>query len=142
MSYKKTSRFLITYSVEPFLPTILTHGPPTAYPPDRKTAFSPFPIYMSWDPEKPEKDAELLKAMKMMSKRLQEAAEKEGIEVGPKYPNYAISGTPLEEMYGQNIERLKKTKARIDPKNIMGHAGGFKFEGSSYARIVSWALYR
>jgi hypothetical protein len=43
------------------------------------------------------------------------------------YPNYAISGTPLEDMYGGNVKRLRKIRAEIDPKDVMGLAGGWKF---------------
>jgi hypothetical protein len=43
------------------------------------------------------------------------------------YPNYALSDTPLEAMYGGNVDRLRALKALVDPANIMGQAGGFKF---------------
>ncbi|KAF8869587.1 hypothetical protein CPB84DRAFT_1803858 [Gymnopilus junonius] len=120
-----TTRNLLTYSVEPFLPNILSHGSPSAYPPDRSIAFSPFPIYLSW--KDPKYDAELQEIMKKVTQEVQDAADKYGIMTGPRYPNYAISGTPLEEMYGKNVEKLKEVKAKVDPSNLMGHAGGFKF---------------
>ncbi|KIY62385.1 hypothetical protein CYLTODRAFT_361562, partial [Cylindrobasidium torrendii FP15055 ss-10] len=44
----------------------------------------------------------------------------------PLYPNYAIFDTPLEKIYGVNLEKLKEVKARVDPENVMGLAGGFK----------------
>ena len=43
------------------------------------------------------------------------------------YPNYALFDTPLEEMYGENVARLRKIRAEIDPEDVMGLAGGFKF---------------
>ncbi len=43
-----------------------------------------------------------------------------------KYPNYAIFGTPLEDMYGGNVERLRKIRAAIDPDNVIGLTGGWK----------------
>ena len=45
----------------------------------------------------------------------------------PKYPNYAITGTPLEEMYGANVPKLRALKILVDPTNVMGLAGGWKF---------------
>jgi len=35
--------------------------------------------------------------------------------------------TPLEDIYGDNLPALRALKAKIDPKNVMGLAGGFKF---------------
>lgn len=45
----------------------------------------------------------------------------------PVYPNYAIFDTPLTTMYGSNLPGLQSLKASIDPTNVMGLAGGFKF---------------
>ena len=43
------------------------------------------------------------------------------------YVNYALYGTPLEDMYGGNVERLQKIRAAVDPDDVMGLAGGWKF---------------
>ena len=43
------------------------------------------------------------------------------------YPNYAIFDTPLVHLYGANLPRLQAIKAAVDPENVMGLAGGFKF---------------
>jgi hypothetical protein len=43
------------------------------------------------------------------------------------YVNYALYGTPLKDMYGGNVERLRMIKAAIDPDGVMCLAGGFKF---------------
>lgn len=42
------------------------------------------------------------------------------------YPNYAIFDTPVESIYGSNLDRMRKVKAAVDPDNVMGLAGGFK----------------
>jgi hypothetical protein len=44
-----------------------------------------------------------------------------------KYPNYALFGTPLEDMYGGNVERLRKIRVAIDQEDVMGLTGGWKF---------------
>jgi hypothetical protein len=49
-----------------------------------------------------------------------------GIDSAPPYPNYAIFDTPLERMYGGNLDRMRSVKARVDPGNVMGLTGGFK----------------
>jgi hypothetical protein len=43
------------------------------------------------------------------------------------YPNYALYGTPLKDMYGGNVERLRAIRAAIDPDDVMGLTGGWKF---------------
>jgi hypothetical protein len=43
------------------------------------------------------------------------------------YVNYALFDTPLEEMYGGNVARLRSIKDKIDPERVMDLAGGFKF---------------
>lgn len=55
------------------------------------------------------------------------AEGQQNIQGAPVYPNYALFDTPLEAMYGDNLPRLRAIKQTIDPDNIMGLAGGFKF---------------
>jgi FAD/FMN-containing dehydrogenase len=43
------------------------------------------------------------------------------------YTNYALYGTPLEQMYGGNVERLRAIRAAVDPNDVMGLTGGWKF---------------
>jgi len=43
------------------------------------------------------------------------------------YINYVLFNTPLEDMYGGNLARLRSIKAKIDPERVMDLAGGFKF---------------
>jgi hypothetical protein len=43
------------------------------------------------------------------------------------YGNYVNSNTSLSDIYGDNLPSLREIKAKVDPRNIMGLAGGFKF---------------
>ena len=43
------------------------------------------------------------------------------------YGNYVNAKTPLVDIYGDNLPMLRALKAKIDPHNIMGLSGGFKF---------------
>jgi len=122
-----TGRVLISYSVEPMLPDILSHGSPSAYPCDRRVSFSPFPVYISWDSGKPKLDIFFQELIKTATRRIRKAAVDDGIDIGPSYPNYAMFDTPLEQMYGTNVPRLREIKEDVDRDNIMGLAGGFKF---------------
>ena len=59
---------------------------------------------------------------------LKEVAIEEGIfnQDFTAYPNYAISNTSVEALYGPgNAARLRAIKQQVDPSNIMGLAGGF-----------------
>ena len=67
--------------------------------------------------------------LRHMSGTIRAAALADGQNVSgaAKYVNYALFGTPLEDMYGGNVERLHKIRAAIDPEDVMGLAGGWKF---------------
>jgi hypothetical protein len=54
-------------------------------------------------------------------------ADGRNVSCAAKYVNYALFGTPLEDMYGGNVERLRKIRAAMDPEDVMGLAGGWKF---------------
>ena len=42
------------------------------------------------------------------------------------YGNYAIYSTPLERIYGSNLQLLRSLKQQYDPNNVMSAAGGWK----------------
>ena len=68
--------------------------------------------------------------MENSANRLSSIAEAEGLLSNSPvalYGNYVDANTPLSDIYGDNLPSLEALKFRIDPKNIMGLAGGFKF---------------
>ena len=68
-------------------------------------------------------------AIRESADRLRAAALKDGQDVkkAALYPNYALFDTPLEDMYGTNVQRMRAVRRAIDPEDVMGLAGGFKF---------------
>ena len=54
-------------------------------------------------------------------------ADGQNVSNAAVYVNYALYGTPLEDIYGGNVERLRAIRAAIDPDGVMGLAGGWKF---------------
>jgi hypothetical protein len=64
-----------------------------------------------------------------VSNALHFAALRDGQDVAnaPVYVNYALFDTPLENMYGTNLAKLRRIRIDIDPANVMDLAGGFKF---------------
>ncbi|KAF9810220.1 hypothetical protein IEO21_07062 [Rhodonia placenta] len=117
----------LSYDIEPFLPSMLSHGSDSAWPPNRDRAILPMNIYYAWDLSL--SDTKMGNTMRTSSSHLTELAVLGGQDVtdAPLYPNYALYGTPLSRMYGDNLPRLQAIKAQYDPNNVMGLAGGWKF---------------
>ncbi|OSD00999.1 FAD-binding domain-containing protein [Trametes coccinea BRFM310] len=119
----------ISYDVEPFLSTIFSHAPEgsSAYPPSRSTGLLPLNIYYAWGASLA--DETMQNAARQSAAHLTQVILGEGQDISDAalYGNYAILGTPLERIYGQNVPKLKALKAKYDPGNVMGLAGGWKF---------------
>lgn len=83
-------------------------------------------MYIAWT--LPEDDAAMHNATVSSALQLTNAAVAAGQEVGdaPLYPNYAVASTPLERIYGDQLDKLQAIKQQYDPGNVMGLAGGWK----------------
>ena len=119
---------MFSFAVSPFLPTIFTHNTsPTAYPGSRDRGVFPLNFYIGW--ASPSADELMQNATRTSIERLHNHAIALGqtIDGAPLYSNYAMFDTALESIYGDNLQRLKLIKQEVDPSNVMGLAGGFKF---------------
>jgi hypothetical protein len=118
---------LVAYTIEPLEPGFLAHGSPSAYPPDRSLAILPSNIYFAWT--KASADEFMAEAMRLSAASLVEAGIQDGQDLmnAAPYVNYALFGTPLEAIYGGHLERLREIKKKYDPEDVMGLAGGWKF---------------
>ncbi|KAI9437956.1 FAD-binding domain-containing protein, partial [Lactarius indigo] len=112
---------------EPFDRGIFTHGPPSAYPPDRSRVFFPSILSFLWSNSS--LDETMTRAIRESADSLRAAALEDGqdVEHAAVYPNYALFDTPLEDMYGKNVPRLRALRRAVDPGDVMGLAGGFRF---------------
>ena len=66
--------------------------------------------------------------MRQSVARLKKVAVQDGIYSKDlaAYPNYSLASSTAEELYGPlNALRLRLVRNRIDPKGVMGLAGGF-----------------
>ncbi|KAH8982962.1 FAD dependent oxidoreductase [Lactarius akahatsu] len=118
--------FTVGLTLEPFLGDVFSHGPASAYPPDRSHAL--FPTGVSFEYSNASLDDTVSNGLRSFSDAVTAAAVADGQNVSHAagYPNYALSDTPLEEIYGANLPRLHGIKKAVDPENVMGLAGGFK----------------
>jgi Berberine and berberine like len=118
---------LLVYSLEPFQSDFLSHGGPSAYPPNRSLAVFPSSIYLGWT--NASADGYMADAMRRSAASLVEAGIQDGQDLknAAPYVNYALFGTPLETMYGEHLERLREIREEYDPEDVMVLAGGWKF---------------
>jgi Berberine and berberine like len=118
---------LVVYTLDAFEPDILTHGGPSAYPPDRSRAVLPSSIYLGWTDESV--DDIMADALRTSAATLVEAGIRDGQDLAnaAPYVNYALFGTPLKRMYGDHLERLREIRKKYDPRGVMLLAGGWKF---------------
>ncbi|KAI0036361.1 FAD-binding domain-containing protein [Vararia minispora EC-137] len=116
-----------SYDVEPFDVGLYTHGSPSAWPPDRSRGLLPINLYFTWSDES--KDEEIIGIMTQLAENITSFADAEGQCVGNAalYGNYALGDTPVEDIYGANVAKLRAIKKLVDPYRIMDLAGGFKF---------------
>jgi Berberine and berberine like len=117
----------LALTLEPFDKGIFTHGSESAYPPDRSHAIFPSSLTLEWTDAS--LDETMALALRQISNTIRAAALADGQDVSHAalYPNYALFGTPLEDMYGGNVERLRQIRAAIDPEYVMNLAGGWRF---------------
>src|ERR1700677_3190767 len=98
---------------EPFLINVFSHGPDSAYPPDRSHALFPTAVAISFS--NASLDDIVVKAVHNLSDTVTAAAVADGqnLDHAAVYPNYALFDTPLEDIYGANIPRLLAIKKAI-----------------------------
>ncbi|KAF7362248.1 Bifunctional solanapyrone synthase [Mycena venus] len=118
----------VSYNIEPFLPSAVpANDPATAFPGSRTAgvALCPTNFFFLWLPST--SDDIFHDAMHQSISQIKALATAQGVLGSSKYTNYAMYDTPLSDIYGQNVPRLQSIKKAVDPQNVMGLAGGFKF---------------
>ncbi|TFY74250.1 hypothetical protein EWM64_g9763 [Hericium alpestre] len=114
--------------VEPFLPTIFSHGAPdsSAYPPDRSVTLLPVNLFFVWN--NASQNDRMHDAMVQSQHQMTLVAVAEGQDVANAgiYPNYALYDAPLESLWGGNVPRLQSIAKQYDPTNVMSLTGGYK----------------
>jgi len=118
---------VVVYALDPFESDFLTHGSPSAYPPDRPLPVFPSSIYYGYTNKSADKH--MGDAIRTSTATLERAGIQDGQDLknAASYVNYAISGTSLEYIYDGNLPRLRQIRKKYDPKDVMGLAGGWRF---------------
>ena len=103
------------------------YGNDSAYLPDRSHAVFPTALTVEWSNSSLDKTMAF--ALRSFADTIRDVALADGQNVShtAKYVNYALFGMPLEDMYGGNVERLRKIRGAIDLEDVMGLTGGWKF---------------
>ncbi|KAG1762038.1 FAD-binding domain-containing protein [Suillus occidentalis] len=123
-----SSARIISYDVDVYLSTLYDHvDSPTAYPPTRDRGYSFIEVYYGWADS--EYDDTMFDAVDASAKHMIQALTDDGQDIAnvAVYPNNAPPDTTLERMYGDNLPRLRAIKKAVDPDNVMGLTGGWKF---------------
>ncbi|KAF8486355.1 FAD dependent oxidoreductase [Russula ochroleuca] len=117
----------VSSTLEPFDNGFFSFGSGSAFPPDRSQAVFPSVVTVKWSNASLEEVMAF--ALRNISDTIRAAALADGQNVAHAavYPNNALFGTPLEDMYGGNVERLRQIRAAIDPEDVMGLTGGWRF---------------
>ncbi|KAF8329195.1 FAD dependent oxidoreductase [Amanita rubescens] len=119
---------VVRYALEPYMSTLLSHNNlSTAFPPTRDVVYLPVNLYYIWTDSA--YDQVIYDAVHESAAYIVKAALAQGqnISNGSYYPNYAIFDTPSSGIYGAHLDRLRALKREVDPHNVMGLAGGYKF---------------
>ena len=119
----------IIFNLDVFESDIFTHGGPSAYPPDRSRTILPSSLFVGWNDKSLDRDKYVYDSVRSLSAFIFNAGIKDGqnLKDAAQYPNFAVYGTPLEKMYGKNVERLREIKEEYDPFRVMDLTGGFRF---------------
>lgn len=121
---------LLSYNIQTFIPTYLDNSQGGAYPhAPSSIPLIPFDMQFGW--VSPLDDSIFLEQLQSTTNALIQIALSEGQDIGGSkgilYPNYALDNTPLAQMYGDNLQRLRNIRKSWDPNDVMYLTGGFKF---------------
>src|SRR5216684_1484177 len=125
--YAQDKNVSLGAAFEPFDKGLFSYGSGSAYPPDRSQALFPTAVTVQW--ANASLDDTMANTLRNITETIKGVALADGQNVSQaaKYMNYALYGTPLEVIYGGNLVRLREIRTAIDPEDVMGLTGGWKF---------------
>lgn len=126
----QSSGVLISYDLVPLLPSLYSHSDtPSAFPSlrDSGQGYSFIEVYYGWTD--PNDDEVILQVGAESAAYMKQFAVDAGQNVSNAllYPNCAPPGTALADMYGDAVSRLHSIRSAVDPDDVMGLTGGWRF---------------
>jgi hypothetical protein len=117
---------LVLIDVWPFLPTMFDKSTPAAWPHTKDQPLGPLLAYFVWEDET--EDAFWVGEMRRALNAIHKVALREGCTTrhAPIYANTALEDVTIQEVYRGNLKKLMRTRAKYDPTDVMGNAGGFR----------------
>lgn len=114
----------------PLLPSLYSHSnTPSAFPSlrDSGQGYSFIEVYYGWT--NPNDDEAILQLGAESAAYMKQFAVDAGHNVSNAllYPNCAPPGTALADMYGDAVSSLHSIRSAVDPDNVMGLTGGWRF---------------
>lgn len=126
LSILKGLSLFIECSFETFSADLGSLAKDSAWP--HKKGGTPLFIFFAWD--SPLHDNFWHGQLRQMVDKIEAQAMQEGLDLDGyyRYSNYAISTTPLEEMYdAASLTRLRALRQRYDPQDVMSQTTWFDF---------------
>ncbi|KAG2359547.1 FAD-binding domain-containing protein [Suillus spraguei] len=130
MVQNQTLRSFVSYDLVPLLPSLYSHSEtPSAFPSlrDPGQGHSFVEVLYGWTDAND--DEAILQLGTASAAYMKQFAVNAGQNVSNAliYPNAAPPDTPLADMYGDALETLQSIRSAVDPGDVMGLAGGWKF---------------
>lgn len=119
---------LVSYDIEPFLPSLYSHGSTStsAWPPTRAVPYLPMNIYYAWASSYSDNDFYEAAQQSVATVKAAAIAMGQNVESSFVYGNYAIFSTPITQIFGDQLPRLEAIRASVDPHNVMALTGGWR----------------
>ncbi|KAF8552570.1 FAD-binding domain-containing protein [Imleria badia] len=117
----------ITIGLWPFTKAMFDHATDSAFPHEKGKPNCPIIVYFTWEGEK--SDQFWVDTMKTTLEKLRETVDKERPDSKglPYFINTALAeATTVEDLYRNNLPRLKELRKTYDPSGVMDRTGGFR----------------
>ncbi|KIJ65821.1 hypothetical protein HYDPIDRAFT_109865 [Hydnomerulius pinastri MD-312] len=117
----------VVIDIWPFTKSMFDHSTPSAWPHDSGSRNGHIVAYFIW--EDPKNDQFWIKVMEDALSAIKakiSAARGDGADPLPVYSNTALGSTKVEDIYGENLDELRRLRKKFDPELVMDLARGFK----------------
>ncbi|KAJ3562400.1 hypothetical protein NP233_g9595 [Leucocoprinus birnbaumii] len=124
---KKRRGLSIVIDCWPVHPKIFANSPPgAAWPHKPSEPYGPMLVYFRW--RNKTDDGFWITKLKGTLNRIRALARNKGLTpIKPAlYNNLSLETVPVHKIYRENLSWLMKVKAKYDPNDVMGQAGGHK----------------